>query len=64
VGTYPKPGGGVCDQRRPDCGGAVRGSAPNFVAGVYQINSRLPKGLTPGAAQVKEKIGDTRAPAW
>jgi len=38
------------------------GAAPYFVAGVFQINVRVPKGLAPGAAQVKVKIGDNESP--
>ena len=35
---------------------------PDFVAGVYQINARVPTGLPAGAAQVKIKIGDSESP--
>ncbi len=63
VGTYPKPLAEVS----VTIGGQTAevlyaGAAPYFVAGVYQINARVPKGLTPGAAQVKVKIGDNESP--
>jgi uncharacterized protein (TIGR03437 family) len=63
VGTYPKPVAAVS----VTIGGQAAevlyaGAAPNFVAGVFQINARVPKGLAAGAAQVKIKIGDSESP--
>jgi uncharacterized protein (TIGR03437 family) len=63
VGVYPKPVAAVS----VTIGGkaaevAYAGAAPNFVAGVYQINARVPTGLPAGAAQVKIKIGDSESP--
>jgi immune inhibitor A len=62
-GTYPKPlaavsvtiGGKAADI-------LYAGAAPDFVAGVYQINAQVPKGLPAGAAQIKVKIGENESP--
>ncbi len=62
-GTYPAPLAAVS----VTIGGKTAkvhyaGAAPDFVAGVYQINAQVPAGLPAGAAQVKIKIGDNESP--
>ena len=40
------------------------GAAPNFVAGVFQFNVKIPAGVTPGnAVPVVVKVGDAESPA-
>jgi uncharacterized protein (TIGR03437 family) len=34
------------------------GSAPGFVAGVLQVNARVPASLPPGQARVELRVGD------
>lgn len=63
VDPYPKPVAAVS----VTIGGKAAqveyaGAAPYFVAGVFQINAVVPKGLPAGAAQVKIKIGDSESP--
>jgi uncharacterized protein (TIGR03437 family) len=39
------------------------GAAPGLVAGVLQVNVRVPEGLTPGPVPVVLRVGDRESPA-
>jgi uncharacterized protein (TIGR03437 family) len=39
------------------------GAAPGLVAGVMQVNARVPLGIPPGPAQVVLKVGNQESPA-
>jgi uncharacterized protein (TIGR03437 family) len=57
------PGTGFSDNRRAASRAYIRRSCPGLVAGVLQVNARVPLGIPPGPAQVVLKVGNQESPA-